>query len=110
MHISFPKQMHRAGVILGTSGFKCSHLDLCKERAEAGRAVAAQADVQFKGAGFPTCLRGPNPKRNLGLSESEGPRFPLRIRFGVFWGLQRRLSGHEGVVRRPQGEDIPAIW
>ena len=26
-----------------------------------------------------------NPKRNLGLSDSEGPRFPLRIQLGGSW-------------------------
>ena len=30
---------------------------------------------------------GSKPKRNLGLSDSEGSRCPLRIRFGVLWGL-----------------------
>ena len=33
---------------------------------------------------FGRLVWGSNPKRNLGLPESEGPRFPLRIRFRVF--------------------------
>ena len=49
-----------------------------------------------------------NLKRNLSLSDSEGLRYPLKIRFGVFGGLQRTLSDHEGVARSPEGEDIAA--
>ena len=44
---------------------------------------------------------GSDLKRNLGLSDSEGPRYPLKIRFGVFRGLQRLPSGHKEVAGSP---------
>ena len=74
---------------------------------EVSSSSAQQLRRQSRG-GQATCLRGSNLKRNLGLSDSEGPRYPLKIRFGVFRGLQRLPSGHKEVAGSPQGKDIAA--
>ena len=77
----------------------------CEEGASSFRILDVQAKkgVQFLAsldyfngsigdprASFRPASVGSNPKRNLGLSDSEGPRFPLRIRIRDFWGHQHK--------------------
>ena len=62
----------------------------------------------LRGCSEDACARplgASNPKRNLGLSDSEGHKFPLRIGCNVFWTLQRKQSGQEGLPMRPEGPD-----
>ena len=57
--------------------------------------MADKQIVTFRASG------GSDLKGNLGLSDSEELKYPLKIRFGVSWGPQRLPSGHHGGRTKP---------